>query len=148
MSDGTQTHQTNNSLPYYRPLVWRHTTGYLHEVFSGCSFDSPAERLSEGVKRGKRRSENRRRRRWGHIVAAEGKRAESGGKVSDTKNREREKKKHASPVSENGATRCWRTRLCGGEHREEAQQEGLSQGLKDISSQMHESFSVFLLCIW
>lgn len=32
----------------------------------------------------------------------------------------------ASPVSENGATRRWRARLCGGEHREEAQQKGLS----------------------
>lgn len=33
----------------------------------------------------------------------------------------------ASLVSENGATRRGRARLCGGEHREEAQQKGLSQ---------------------
>lgn len=32
-----------------------------------------------------------------------------------------------TPVSENGAARRGRARLCGGEHREEAHQKGLSQ---------------------
>lgn len=41
---------------------------------------------------------------------------------------EGEKSRGASAlVSENGATRRGRARLCGGEHREEAQQKGLSQ---------------------
>lgn len=86
--------------------------------------------ILRGGKRGKRCSENRRRGSLVfHIRGAARKnglkarircpitKAERGG----------ESRRAASLVSENGATRRGRARLCGGEHREEAQQKGLSQ---------------------
>lgn len=55
------------------------------------------------------------------------KRPESEDKVPDTKSRGEKSRGASALVSENGATRRGRARLCGGEHREEAQQKGLSQ---------------------
>lgn len=57
----------------------------------------------------------------------EKKRPEREDKVSDPKSRGGKNRRTAFLVSENGATRRGRARLCGGEHREEAQQEGLYQ---------------------
>lgn len=57
----------------------------------------------------------------------EKKRPESEDKVSDSEAEGKSTIRAASLVSENGATRRGRARLCGGEHREEAQQKGLSQ---------------------
>lgn len=55
----TKAPQRNPRL-YSLPFLWRHSTGYLHEVFCSCSFNSSVDRVrvSEGGKRGKRCREN------------------------------------------------------------------------------------------
>lgn len=118
--------------PYYRPLVWRHTNGYLHEVFCCSGFNSPAERVSP---RGESEGRDAVKRRGGRLLCFTSEERQSGRK-NDLKARIRcqiskaeegeKNRKAASLVSENGATRRGRARLCGGEHREEAQQKGLS----------------------
>ena len=45
-SDSAWKRRGNSPRPYYLPLVWRHANGYLHEVFSSCGSNSPAERVS------------------------------------------------------------------------------------------------------
>lgn len=88
-----------------------------------------------GGKRGKSRSENRRRRGAlvFHIRGAAGRKKKKNGpkariRCRIAKAEGKSTRRAASLASENGATRRGRARLCGGEHREEAQQKGLSQG--------------------
>ena len=133
-SDSAWKRRGNSPRPYYLPLVWRHANGYLHEVFSSCGSNSPAERVSP---RGE--SEGRVAVKIGGgggllCFTSEEQQGEKKKNVPKARIRCRIAKaegkstrRAASLASENGATRRGRARLCGGEHREEAQQKGLSQ---------------------
>lgn len=114
--------------PCSRPLVWRHANVYLREVFFGCSRSSSAEA----------REETWWKYEGGgggavviHIRGGAGTNGPGARRIRCRIPKEEEGNTAEELLlwyrGKNGATRRGRARLCGGEHREEAQQEGLSQ---------------------
>lgn len=115
--------------PRSPPPTRRHSECYLHEVFSAAA----PTRLQSETLRGQSEGRGERKHRGGESLLCF-----TSAKQQRSKNKPKTKIRCRKGITDvwflsfggwNGATRRGRARLCGGEHREEAQQKGLSLAL-------------------